>query len=209
MKHPAALVLLGAGGLAAEIIEAAEQAGWKTIRLYDDRPAMLDSEVMGYKCLGSIDQFEREASAEYLIAIGQNEVRQKLEDRMSAAGHSPASVIHPGATVSRAAQVAPGAYIGAGAFIGPHSRIGSHAIINVGTTVGHNAVLGRWVQVCPGARVSGFAALGDGVFIGSNAVVSPGITLGDWAKLGAASFAARNIPAGTLAVGVPARLVTD
>ena len=43
--------------------------------------------------------------------------------------------------------------------------------------------------------------------MGSNAVVGPGVTLGLESVLGAASFAARDIPDRVTAMGVPARVV--
>lgn len=209
MIPPKELVIIGAGGLAAEIIEAAELAGWRVTKLYDDNPAMLSREVLGRKCYGIIDAFERSSTTSYHIAIGRNDVRQKLGVRLSNVGHQEITVIHPNAIVSRAARIGQGTYIGAGAFVSPDVQVGSYSIINVGATIGHNATLGNWVQICPGARISGFGVLGDGVFIGSNAVVGPGVALGEWSKLGASSFAARNVPAHNLAVGIPARIITQ
>lgn len=202
------IVVLGAGGFAAEVIEAAEQARLVVTKLYDDDPAALGRSVMGNPCVGSVAEFIQQAPAAYVFAIGNNQVRQKLSDRLDAAGHVPVSVIHPSAAVSRTAVVDAGAYVGAGAFVGPQVRVGRHAIVNVHVSIGHDAVIGDWAQLCPGVRVSGFVRIGAGVFLGSNAVIAPGLVMGDWAKLGASSFAVRNIPEGKLAVGVPAR-VTD
>lgn len=200
------LVVLGAGGFAAEVIEAAEQAGLVVTRLYDDDSAALGRIVIGKPCVGSVAEFLQQAPATYVFAIGNNQARQKLSARLDAAGHVPISVIHPSASVSRTAVVEAGAYVGAGAFVGPKVRLGRHCIVNWHVSVGNDAQIGDWAQLCPGVRVSGFVRIGPGVFVGSNAVVAPGVSIGEWAKLGASSFAVRDVAAGKLAVGVPARV---
>lgn len=199
------LVVLGAGGFAAEVVEAAELAGWIVTRLYDDDATARDRVVMGKRCVGTISDFERSAKASYIFAIGHNEVRQRLAPRMTTAGHEAAVVVHPGAAVSRTAVVSAGVYVAAGVFVGPQVLVGQHAIVNVGASIGHDAVLGDWTQVCPGAKVSGFGVLGEGAFMGSNAVLGPHGVMGEWSKLGAASFASRSVEAHTLVVGVPAK----
>lgn len=208
MKGGKKIVVLGAGGFSAEVLEAAELAGWTVTALYDDDAAAKGRLVMGRPCLGPISDFERGAKGAYIMAIGNNEVRQRLDARLTNAGHEAIAVIDPRSAVSRTAVIGPGAYIGAGAFVGPQARIGRHAIVNVGASIGHDVVLGDWTQVCPGARVSGFAVLGEGAFMGSNAVLGPHGVMGEWSKLGAASFANRAVAARTLAVGVPARPIT-
>jgi maltose O-acetyltransferase len=49
--------------------------------------------------------------------------------------------------------------------------------------------------------------IGDGVWIGGGAIVLPGITIGDGVVVGAGSVVTRDLPAGSLAVGNPARII--
>jgi len=208
MKSDKTVAVIGAGGFSAEVVEAAELAGWTVTALYDDDEAAKGRAVMGRPCLGSISVFERGAKGRYIMPIGTNEVRQRIAVRLAAAGHEPIAVIDPRSAVSRTATVGPGAYIAAGAFVGPQVKVGRHAIVNAGVSIGHDAILGDYSQICPGARVSGYGVLGEGAFMGSNAVLGPGGVMGEWSKLGAASFANRTVAARTLAVGVPARPIT-
>lgn len=209
MSESKLIVLIGAGGVSAEIIEAAELSGWTVSQLYDDNPALLGRELLGGRCIGSINDFAQSAPARYILAIGNNDVREQVGQRLAQAGHIAQTIVHQSAVVSGCAEVGRGVYIGAGAFIGPWAAIGDHAIVNVAASVGHDASIGACAQLCPGVRISGGARVGAGAFIGSNAVVAPRVIMGDWARLGAASFAARAVPAGKLAVGVPARLVEE
>ena len=202
------LVILGAGGFAAEVIEAAEIAGWVVTGLYDDAPDALGRKILGHTCLGTLVDFTRASKTSFVFAIGNNEVRQKVAAEMELHGHEPTTVIHPSAVVSRSAIVMPGAFVGATAFVGPQARIGRHVIVNVGSSIGHDAFVGDFSQLCPGARVSGLSVLEVGAFMGSNAVLGPGGRMEQWSKLGSSSFAPRLVPAHSLAVGVPARVVS-
>jgi acetyltransferase EpsM len=201
------LAIIGAGGFAAEVVEAAKEFGWNVQGLYDDDINLLGAQVMGCLCVGKIDDLISASPVNFVMAIGSNKVRFKLADRLIKAGHQPVSVIHPTAMVSRTAKVDDGAFIGAGVFIGPQAMVGAHAIVNVNATVGHDAQIGAFAQVCPGARVSGFVKVGLGAFLGSNASIAPLLQIGEWSRLSAGSFLHRSIPSQALAVGVPARVV--
>lgn len=77
---------------------------------------------------------------------------------------------------------------------------------NVGIyTAGHalDPVLRQKYQAEFGAPVT----IGDNVWIGANTSVLPGVTIGDHAVIGAGSVVTKDIPANSLAVGNPCRVV--
>jgi len=49
--------------------------------------------------------------------------------------------------------------------------------------------------------------VGEDVFMGARVTVLPGVTIGDGAAVGAGSVVSRDIPAGAVAVGNPAKVV--
>lgn len=51
--------------------------------------------------------------------------------------------------------------------------------------------------------------VGNNVWIGANTVVLPGVTIGDGCVIGAGSVVTKDIPAGTLAVGNPCRVIRN
>lgn len=66
----------------------------------------------------------------------------------------------------------------------------------------------------PQERASGLeygmkVVIGKNVWVGGSSVIMPGVTIGDNAVIGAGSVVTKDIPANTVAVGNPARVVKE
>jgi acetyltransferase-like isoleucine patch superfamily enzyme len=103
--------------------------------------------------------------------------------------------------------------VGDGVYLGHHVHI--HAVEDVtigkGTMIADGALVNSGRHVTEDAmRVEGTGPIniGQGCFIGQRAVVLGGVTIGDGATIGAGAVVTRDIPAGTTAVGVPARVIS-
>lgn len=83
--------------------------------------------------------------------------------------------------------------------IGSGSLIGHNAVI---TTLNHDMTPSRRGDMHP-ARV----VIGRGVWFGAGVTVLPGVTIEDGAVVGAGAVVTKNIPAGAIVVGVPAKQV--
>jgi maltose O-acetyltransferase len=106
-------------------------------------------------------------------------------------------------------------------------HVGSRVFANFGLvcldvariTIGDDTRIGPGVQLltpthplAPGLRREGWESarpitIGRNVWLGGTVVVCPGVTIGDDAVVGAGSVVTRDLPAGVLAVGNPARVV--
>ncbi len=83
--------------------------------------------------------------------------------------------------------------------------------IGRGTHIGHNVVIATLNhREDPSYRADLLPApvvIGEDCWIGSNATVLPGVTIGDGAIIGAGAVVTKDIPAGMVAAGVPARTI--
>jgi maltose O-acetyltransferase len=85
-----------------------------------------------------------------------------------------------------------------------HITIGEHVGMAPGVHVlAHDASMRRFLGYTRVAKVT----IGDYVFIGDSAIILPGVTIGDHVVIGAGSVVTQDIPAHSVAVGNPARVV--
>lgn len=79
--------------------------------------------------------------------------------------------------------------------------------------IGHNVVLATLNHdLAPRQRRDMFPApivVGRNVWIGANATILPGVTIGDNAVVAAAAVVTKDVPAGAVVVGTPARVVRE
>jgi acetyltransferase-like isoleucine patch superfamily enzyme len=84
-------------------------------------------------------------------------------------------------------------------------ELGQGCVVDVNSTIGHDAAIGDFSTVLPGANVSGNTDLRRGTTVGAGAVVLPGVAVGAKATIGAGAVVTADVPAGATVVGVPAR----
>ncbi len=210
------LVIVGGGGLAAEVFWAASAhnavcKGSETrevIGFFDSLAAPGYQNSFNIPILRTIDQV-RAASKQrnpiqFCVGIGNNQIRRRVAKEMEEAGFVPATIIHPSAIFGPETQIGIGTLVAAGAVVAPRAHVGNHTLINAQCTVGHDCRLGSFVNICPGVRIGGHAIIEDGALIGSNAVIHPGRTVGAGATVGASSYLIRSLKPGMSAIGVPA-----
>ena len=83
--------------------------------------------------------------------------------------------------------------------IGDDTLIGHNVVI---ATLNHDLAPSRRADMHPAP-----VAIGRNVWIGSNATILPGVHIGDDAVVAAASVVTKDVPAGAVVVGSPARVV--
>lgn len=123
--------------------------------------------------------------------------------------------IEPGAIIRENVQIGENAVIMMGAVINIGAVIGEGSMIDMGAVIGAGAVVGEYCHVGAGAVLAGMlepmckepVTLERGVMIGANAVVLEGCRIGANAAVAAGAVVTGSLPAGTVAAGVPARIV--
>jgi len=196
------LLVVGAGGHAKVVIDAAEEAGLDiagVVGAPGDAPEILGHPVSHDRAGLSADAF--------VVAIGDNATRSRIFNEYLAAGFAPASVVHPSAIVGRQALIGDGAFVAAGVVINAGARIGADAILNTGCTVDHDCIVGEHAHIGPQAALCGSVTLGEGVLLGVGSCASPGVSVGEWTVVGAGAAIVDDLPAHAVCVGVPARPV--
>lgn len=108
--------------------------------------------------------------------------------------------IHPGATLGRRFVIDHGM----GVVIGETAVVGDDCFIYQGVT------LGAGPEAREGEKTRGVKrhpTLGNGVVVGSGAVIQGDITIEDNARVASGSIVLKNVPANSIVVGVPGRVI--
>lgn len=86
--------------------------------------------------------------------------------------------------------------------------LGSHITISANVAfVNHDGGVRVFRRERPSLHVYNKITVGSNVFIGMGSIILPGVTIGDYCVIGAGSVVSRDIPSGSVAVGVPCRVI--
>ena len=216
------LAIFGAGGLGREVLVLARQINeavptWELFGFFDDQippaPELLDLPYRGSSTdLLALGQHTPAAAPLHVaVAMGNSQHRATVVARLRTAGpglHFPA-LIHPGVARQpyQRLRIGEGCLVQQGCLLTTNIQLGEFTLLNLGCTVGHDAVLDGFCSLMPHANVGGAAHLERGVYLGTNATVIQGVRIGAETIVGAGAVAVRDLPAGCTAVGVPARII--
>lgn len=219
------LIIVGGGGHATVVAEAAALSGRGLFGFFDDSPepalihwaAVLHSATPekgsgSLRRLGRLEDFAAAIAAgtEWVLGIGDLSLRRALIDGQRARGArsaEAAAVIHPAASCSPTAAVGLGVYLGPTAVVHPRAMVGAHAIINSGAIVEHDCSIGENAHIAPGAVLGGGVTVGEDALVGLGSRILPTLTVGRGAVVGAGAVVVQDVAPGEVVVGVPARRI--
>lgn len=194
------LLVIGAGGHAKVVIDAALDAGFEIAGVVGAPGGR--EQVLG---IPVSDSGEGIVADGFIAAIGDNAARARAFAEHIDRGLTPLSVIHPSAVISSRATIGAGTFVAAGAVVNVDARIGRDAILNTGCTVDHDCVVGDHALIGPTASLCGACSVGTGTLVGAGASLIPGASVGDWSVVGAGAAVTADFPDRTVCAGVPAR----
>lgn len=203
------MIIIGAKGLAKELLEIAVQNGEKNIVFYDDVSNDLPEKLYNiFPILRSeieADKYISQVDSRFVLGLGNPHLRQKMFEKFKRFGGIPFTLISKNAEIgSFENEIGEGTIVTSGVIITNSIKIGKGALINLNCTIGHDTVIGDFVELTPNVNISGHCLISNNVFIGTSASIIPNISIGKNTVIGAGSVVTKDLPENVLAVGIPA-----
>jgi len=202
MSGNPALAIIGAGGHALSVWDAAVSAGFEPVAFVD--PLKVGS-FCGIPVVSTLGELDHQV-ADLALGIGANFLRQEEYVRLIEGGkrYRFPPIIHRSAWVSPSASIGAGAVVLSAASVGAGCIVGVGAILNTSSSLDHSSKLFDFASLGPGAHTGGEVQIGKRVMVGLNAGIFPRVVVGDDSVVGAHSLLRDDLDDHSVSIGVPA-----
>jgi sugar O-acyltransferase (sialic acid O-acetyltransferase NeuD family) len=210
--RPQQIVIIGAGGFAREVLDvydacnAAGEGPYEVLGFVADHPDQ-GTLVNDLPVLGPVDWLDGRSQVLAVCAIGDPRTRRSVVRRAAGLGVGFHTIVHPDAKRTRWIEMGAGTVITAGCILTNQIRLGDHVHVNLDSTIGHDVVVGDFVTIAPGVHVSGNVTVEAGCNVGTGAAIIQQRRIGAGSVIGAGAVVTTDIPADSVAVGVPAKVI--
>jgi sugar O-acyltransferase (sialic acid O-acetyltransferase NeuD family) len=206
------IAIWGSGGHARVVSNIARLCGgFEIVGFLDDlHPQRRGEAFCGATILGGAEQVEelaRNGVRTFVLAFGNSSARLQKAQTIEGNGLCLATLVHPAAVIAPDVNLGAGTTVNAGAIVDPGATIGRCVIIGAGVTIGHDCTLGDGVRVSGGSCIGGGAFLERCALVGTGGRVCRGIRVGAGSLVGVGAVLIKDLPAGLVAVGNPARVI--
>ncbi len=198
-------MVIGSSGHAQSVVEAADSAGFVVDGTISTENS--DGDIGFASLLSALHDIDLVTTA-LALGHGVNHVRfRAFEEVLSVFPQAQfPPIIHSSAWVSPTASLGRGAVVLSQASVGSGSTLGVGALINTGASLDHDSTLGDFASLGPGARTGGNTLIGPRTMLGLQAGILQGRTIGEDTVVGAHSLVVEDIPALSVAMGIPCRV---
>lgn len=205
------LGIIGAGGLAREVLELAKQVNkakdkWEKYVFIDRKPSDIEingSPVYTYE-LAKADFGDQ---LEIVLGIGEPSKRERLFKEIKNDGIPTPSLIHPEVYIPTTTTIGLGVVIQQGCFISCNVIIDDNVFIQPQCNIGHDDVLEEGCVLAGFSNVGGLVHIGKYSYIGLSSAIKQTVSIGYYSVVGMGSMVHKDIPDEMIAMGNPARIV--
>lgn len=206
------IVLVGTGENSVQAVAIfRHHVDIEVVGFFDDNPERHGSTHLGRPVLGATDAVAQHAAALGITggfaAIGDNRARARTAAKLRAAGLYLVNAIHPQSMIDAPQYLGQGLMVEMGAAIHADAIVGDGTFVMGGAIVSHHSTVGCWSLLGGGTVFGGNVVVGDYTTLGCGTIVQPHTRIGNYVVTGIGTAVTKDLADGSVAVGVPARVV--
>ncbi len=210
------LLIYGAGGAGRELafslsLDRDSKRAWIVKGFIDDTPGMQGKIINDVEVLGNREFLKDYHGNIAVCIVSDPKLKVKIIENIKQISKVTFPII-----ISSLSIVSPYAELGEGCivslphnFISPNVKCGKHVFVNSGTRIGHDSVIGDYMTIYSGIDIGGYVNIGPCCVIGSGVTILPKVQIGAGTIIGGGSLVSKNVPAGVVAAGVPAKVLRE
>ena len=211
MSNQDAIVIVGAGEQAEIAYEyftrdsPQEVAGFAVEGAYLDKSELNGLPVVALEEVESHFPPERNPAFVAISSTKLNRIRTRLYEEVKGRGYSFATYVSSKAFVWHNVEIGENSMIFENNVLQHKVKVGANAVLWSGNHVGHQTVIEDHCFVSSHVVISGFCRVGRSSFMGVNSCVGDYLTIGEDCVVGAGAVVVKNLEAGQVYVGNPAK----
>ena len=133
------IVIIGASGHGKVVADIAKLNGYDEILFLDDDESK--TSCGKYQVVGTSKGITKYRDYDFIIAIGNNKIREKISDTLEKENIKQTILIHPSADIDETATIKEGTVVMANAVINASVKIGRSCIINTASSIDHDCII--------------------------------------------------------------------
>ncbi|MDC0957914.1 NeuD/PglB/VioB family sugar acetyltransferase [Flavobacteriaceae bacterium] len=211
------LIILGGRGIGMIAASVAQDLGYYEVLGFLNDFVQIGDTVGVYKkhqVLGTTKDVTRYLDDEnvyffigYIGMKNEKEVFEKITN-LNIPRNRFATLIHPTSIIPKGyCKIGYGVLISPLAQLSPDTTIEDNCILLPNSFLGHDSTMKRFSHITANSVVGGNVTLGRGAHVGTNATIRENVDIGDFAIVGSGSVVLNDVPANSIFVGNPAKLL--
>lgn len=193
------IYIYGASGHGLVVADIARSCGYEEILFIDD----------GENEYPTFEEIKEKNDYPMAFGIGQNNIRNKLFEKILQNGFEIATLVHPSATISSFVIIGTGTVVMPQVVINAKAVIGKGVILNTASVIEHENIIEDFVHISPNTALAGEVRIKKGTHVGIGSNIIQGITIGENCIIGAGSIVLRDIGDNKLCYGNPCKEIKE
>lgn len=205
------LLIIGAGNVGGFLAYNIDEFGsYDVIGFLDDDASKWGKTFYGRKVLGGVNtivEYSRIPDLNVVIGISSPSIRSIVVKDLGGYALSYPNFVAKNVWLSKEVNLGKGVILYPGVSVNYETKIGDFVIMNMNCAIGHNCTIEEYVSLAPGVNLGGFTQVDQGASLGIGVSTKQNIRIGEGAVVGGQSMLTKDVPAKSVFVGVPGRMI--